>query len=148
MNKVKVMVAEAVEKELSYTVSENITGGGNGTEPKSFKLVESENYNIALWPVKSSANSEGKKSELVYNARVTCKNAFNGQEMHLNFPVKRLTENGDLIAGQQSKFTNQRGILTQYNNGQSYEIGTIPASVYREIMALITAATNVAVAAE
>lgn len=139
MGKVTVMVAEAVEKELDYKVSDNVTTG-NG-ESKSYKLIESKDYNIALWPVRASVNAEPKKSELAFNARVTCKSAFNGQELHLSFPVKRL-EKGDLIAGQQSKFNNQRGIVTQYSNGTSYELTSVPTSVYKEIMALIHAATS------
>lgn len=142
MSKIKVTVSEAVDREIEFKVSENVTGGGNGGEAKAYKLIESDRYTITLWPVKPGANSEAKKAEIVCNARVTCLKAFDGEALHLSFPVKRLTDSGDLIAGQSSKASNQRGIVTQYRDSKSYELTSIPVSVYKEVMTLIDAALN------
>ena len=145
MSKVSVRVSEAVDKELEYTVSDEVTGGGNGGEPKCYKLIEAANYTIALWPVKANNNTE-KKAEIAFNARVTCKNAFNGEGIHISFPVKRILDSGELLAGQSSKLSGQRDIVTQYKagetGGKSYSLTSIPLSAYKEVMAIIADATD------
>lgn len=133
MSEATVKVRESVEKKLEFHVEEKLTGNGN-----SFKTIDSEHYNIALFPIRSKHDPK-KKARLLYNARVTLK----GIGVTFQMSVKELTKDGSLIAGQKSRMQGQRCVVADWDGINSYERTSVDSNIYNEVIGIISASQSI-----
>jgi len=141
---VSVKVNKPTEEKLTFEIREATTGEGKG-----YKIIDAEDYQIAIFPNSKQADPT-KGSHLVANARITLKKAG----ITFQTPVKKLRDSGELLAGQPARLNGHRAVVSEWvsdkdgngmpipGKGESFERMSIPNSVYKEIMALIAAATE------
>lgn len=132
MSECTVKVAQAVEKNLEFKVSDEVT-----SDHSPFKVIDSDEYSIALFPAKVNNEDPEKKSRLKYNARVTLKSSG----ITFQMVVKELKKDGVLIAGQAGRTPARRTILTDWDGDKkiSYERMSVPSNTYKEIIGIISA---------
>lgn len=128
MGKATAMQRQLVETSISY--EERVLSLGNG---ESVPVLSTDEFDVTLFPASGSSSSE--KSELVFNAKVSLKNA----EVDIRMPIVMSAKDGSLFSGGAADRAGYQTVVSSPDKkGEKYyERTSIGRNLYLRIIAVI-----------